>query len=72
LGHAVPSEDRIRSGMTVHTAEKLLILKTLEAVDGNKTKAAELLGITSRTLRNKLDEYGLKGIEKPEEEVPAE
>ncbi len=72
LGHAVPSEDRIRSGMTVYTAEKLLILKTLEAVDGNKTKAAELLGITSRTLRNKLDEYGLKGIEKPEEEVPAE
>ncbi len=72
LGHAVPAEDRIRSGMTVHTAEKLLILKTLEAVEGNKTKAAELLGITSRTLRNKLDEYGLKGIEKPEEEVPAE
>jgi two-component system response regulator FlrC len=40
--------------------EKALILKTLEVYGGNKTKAAEVLGVSSRTLRNKLQEYGLK------------
>jgi DNA-binding NtrC family response regulator len=46
-------------GMTVHEAEKLLILRTLENQGGNRTRAAELLGINPRTLRNKLHEYGL-------------
>jgi DNA-binding NtrC family response regulator len=46
-------------GLTIDTAEKMLILKTLNANAGNKTKTAELLGITTRTLRNKLQEYGL-------------
>ncbi len=50
----VPS---IRSGMTVAEAEKLLILETLKATGDNRTKAAELLGISIRTLRNKLAEY---------------
>jgi DNA-binding NtrC family response regulator len=45
-------------GLTIDNAEKILILKTLKAHGGNKTKAAEVLGITSRTLRNKLQEYG--------------
>lgn len=44
-------------GMTVSQAEKLLILKTLEFTEQNRTKAAELLGISVRTLRNKLHEY---------------
>lgn len=51
---AVPS---IRSGMTVAEAEKLLILETLKATGDNRTKAADLLGISIRTLRNKLAEY---------------
>ena len=43
--------------MTVYEMEKDLILRALEKTGGNKTKAAELLGISSRTLRNKLNEY---------------
>ena len=49
-------------GTTVREMEKRLILKTLEANDGNRTNAADLLGISSRTLRNKLHEYGMAGI----------
>lgn len=49
----------IRSGMTVYEMEKSLILETLRANENNRTKAADLLGISIRTLRNKLNEYGL-------------
>lgn len=42
---------------TIYEMEKELILQTLEEVSGNKTKAAESLGISIRTLRNKLNEY---------------
>ncbi|MCB0339558.1 MAG: sigma-54-dependent Fis family transcriptional regulator [Bdellovibrionales bacterium] len=48
----------IRSGTTVQEMEKALILETLKATNENRTKAAELLGISIRTLRNKLNEYG--------------
>ena len=44
-------------GMTVSEAEKLLIMKTLEHTSQNRTKAAHILGISIRTLRNKLNEY---------------
>jgi len=40
--------------------EKKLIYKALEKCNGNKTKAAEMIGVTSRTLRNKLKEYETK------------
>ena len=42
---------------TLNAMEKRLILGTLENVENNRTKAAELLGISIRTLRNKLNEY---------------
>ena len=42
---------------TIYEVEKDLILQTLEENKGNKTKAAESLGISIRTLRNKLAEY---------------
>ncbi len=42
--------------------EREAILKALRLTKGNKTKAAELLGITVRTLRNKLKEYEEKGL----------
>ncbi|NNE44634.1 MAG: sigma-54-dependent Fis family transcriptional regulator [Gemmatimonadetes bacterium] len=44
-------------GMTVREAERDLILATLEATRLNRTRAAEMLGISVRTLRNKLHEY---------------
>jgi len=46
--------------------EKDYILKTLDATGSNKTRAAEMLGISVRTLRNKLNEYGNKRIGKRE------
>lgn len=49
-------------GCSIYEAERRLILKTLEAEGGNRTKAAEILGISTRTLRNKLQEYGLKEV----------
>jgi DNA-binding NtrC family response regulator len=58
-------------GTTVEEAEKLLILKTLESTSNNKTKAAEILGISLKTLHNKLKEYGSASseavVEKEEE-----
>src|SRR6202051_1324025 len=49
---------RLGVGTTVEEAEKLLILKTLEATNNNKTRAAEILAISLKTLHNKLKEYG--------------
>jgi DNA-binding NtrC family response regulator len=48
-------------GTTIHEMEKNLIISTLDSVDGNRTKAATLLGISIRTLRNKLNDYTKKG-----------
>ena len=48
---------RVEVGTTVDEAERQLILKTLVATHNNKTKAAEILGISSKTLQNKLKEY---------------
>ena len=42
-------------GMTVDEAEQKLILATLEAAGNNKTRAAEMLGISLKTLHNKLN-----------------
>ena len=46
-----------RMSGTIYEIEKELIMQTLEEVSGNKTKAADSLGISIRTLRNKLNEY---------------
>jgi transcriptional regulator with PAS, ATPase and Fis domain len=56
------AEDRgttvhVEVGTTVDEAEKQLILKTLISTHNNKTRAAEILGISSKTLQNKLKEY---------------
>ncbi len=44
-------------GVSLHEVEKYLILKTLEFTQENRTHAAKILGISIRTLRNKLNEY---------------
>jgi len=44
-------------GSTVAQTEKRLIHKTLEFTENNKTKAAEILGISLKTLHNKLNQY---------------
>jgi len=48
---------QVRVGSTVDEAEKMLILRTLEATGQNKTRAAEILGVSLKTLHNKLKEY---------------
>lgn len=57
---AAPDDDlRLQPGLSVAEAERRLIFETLRSTGNNKTKAAELLGISIRTLRNKLNEYGV-------------
>jgi len=50
------SEFPIKNG-TLQEMEKRLIFDTLKEVNGNKTKASQILGISVRTMRNKLNEY---------------
>lgn len=52
----------IQAGLSVGEMERALIMKTLEEVNGNRTRAAKLLGIGVRTLRNKLREYRQEGV----------
>lgn len=49
-------------GRTVADVERELILNTLDHCLGNRTHAANILGISIRTLRNKLKEYGDSGL----------
>jgi DNA-binding NtrC family response regulator len=64
----------VRVGTTVDEAERLLILRTLEATGQNKTRAAEILGVSLKTLHNKLKEYGRERHETetalPQREIP--
>lgn len=46
-------------GMTLQELEKKLIIETLAAQNNNRTKTAEVLGISIRTLRNKLNEFSI-------------
>ena len=52
-------------GRTMAEVEQLLIVDTLRHTLGNRTHAATILGISIRTLRNKLREYGEAGIAVP-------
>ena len=52
-------------GQTVAQVEQQLILDTLSHCLGNRTHAANILGISIRTLRNKLKEYTESGVNVP-------
>ena len=52
--------DKIAPGTSVREMEEKLIHKTLVEVRNNRTEAAKLLGISVRTLRNKLKQYRLR------------
>jgi DNA-binding protein Fis len=46
-------------GVSLREAERHLLEATLRATDGNRTRAAELMGVSLRTIRNKIRDYGL-------------
>jgi DNA-binding NtrC family response regulator len=49
----------IEAGVSLKNAERQLLERTLEATGGNRTRAAELMGVSLRTVRNKIRNYGL-------------
>ncbi|HEV2380534.1 MAG TPA: sigma-54 dependent transcriptional regulator [Terriglobia bacterium] len=55
-----PKESSLRFGLTVAEAERRLITETLVALGNNRTRAAEVLGITKKTLYNKLKQYEME------------
>ncbi|MCZ4696475.1 hypothetical protein DWB61_17620, partial [Ancylomarina euxinus] len=58
---AAPSGQFSGGVIPLHEMERLMIIKGLDQTQGNRTQAAELLGISVRTLRNKLNEYREQG-----------
>ena len=52
-------------GATVGEIERELVLQTLGRCDGNRTRAARVLGVSVRTLRNKIRQYTADGIDVP-------
>jgi two-component system, response regulator FlrC len=63
---AAEAATRSLVGQTVAQVEQDLILDTLDHCLGNRTHAARILGISIRTLRNKLNEYEAAGVGVPE------
>jgi DNA-binding NtrC family response regulator len=61
----VQAVTRVLVGRTVADVERDLILETLKHCLGNRTHAANVLGISVRTLRNKLTEYAAEGVRVP-------
>ena len=52
-------------GSTVEAIERELVLQTLARCDGNRTHAARLLGLSVRTMRNKIKQYATSGADVP-------
>ena len=61
--HAPPNQASLKRG-TLEEIQKQAIIEALQRWEGNKTRAAEELGINRRTILNKLKEYGLDECEK--------
>ena len=56
---AMQAGDGLRPGVSLECMEKRLLAMTLDATGGNRSRAAEMLGVSLRTVRNKIREYGL-------------
>ena len=68
VAHATMAAEQVTRalvGQTVANVERDLILETLKHCLGNRTHAANILGISIRTLRNKLNEYASDGVPVP-------
>jgi DNA-binding NtrC family response regulator len=65
LADEAADEHALRAGRTLADVERDLILVTLRHCHGNRTRAAGILGISIRTLRNKLNEYASRGTPVP-------
>ena len=68
VAHAALAAEQVSRalvGRTVAEVERDLILETLKHCLGNRTHAANVLGISIRTLRNKLNEYAADGLPVP-------
>lgn len=59
-------------GKSVSDVEQGLIIDTLDHCLGNRTQAARILGISIRTLRNKLNDYAARGIEISDSQKPSQ
>jgi len=69
MANSKPNE--LPNGLTMEELERLAITKALDQSKGNRTHAAERLGISVRTLQRKLRQYALEsGVELPSEENP--
>lgn len=55
-------EEKVLKAGKLKDAEKDMIIDALEKTKGNRTQAAKILGISVRTLRNKIKDYGLKEL----------
>jgi Fis family transcriptional regulator len=64
--HPEPSVTSQLVGLSVAEVERDLILETLKQTSGNRTHAASVLGISIRTMRNKLSDYASAGTVIPE------
>ncbi|MHB9099874.1 MAG: AAA-type ATPase lid domain-containing protein, partial [Syntrophales bacterium] len=63
-GGAVSEKEEFSAGVgtTLRDMEKNLIFETLQTVKGNKTRASQMLGVSVRTVRNKLNEYQMENM----------
>jgi DNA-binding NtrC family response regulator len=52
-------------GSTVEAIERELVLQTLARCNGNRTHAARVLGLSVRTMRNKIRQYATDGLDVP-------
>jgi DNA-binding NtrC family response regulator len=55
-------------GSSIRDIERDLVLETLANTHGNRTTSARLLGVSVRTLRNKITEYSAEGVDVPRHE----